>query len=79
MRKGDEAVARTFCKLMMEGKVHNALSYLSRNTSGGVLKLEDLIPETTSSGDKVLRSTYDILQDKHPQGKTPTPECLLNR
>ena len=40
--------------------------------------MEDLIPETTSSGDTVLHSTYDILQDKHPQGKTPTPECLLN-
>ena len=77
MRTGDETIARTFCKLMMEGKVHNALNYLSCNTSGGVLKLEDLIPETTSSGDTVLRSTYDILHDKHPQGKTPIPECLL--
>ena len=75
---GVEAIARTFCKLMMEGKVHNALNHLSRNTSGGDLKLDDLIPETTSSGDTVLRSTYDILQDKHPQGKISTPECLLN-
>ena len=78
LKMGDEAIARTFCKLMMEGKVHNALNYLSRNTSGGVLKLDDLIPETTSSGDTVLCSTYDILQDNHPQGKISTQECLLN-
>ena len=78
MTTGDKTIARTFCKLMMEGKVHNALNYLSRDTSGGVLKLEVLIPETTSSGDTLLRSTYDIHHDKHPQGKTPTPECLLD-
>ena len=32
---------------MGEGKVRNALHYLSRNTTGGVLKLDDMIPTTS--------------------------------
>lgn len=41
---GDEAIACTFSKLMLEGEVQSSLRYLSRNTSGGVLKLDKLIP-----------------------------------
>ena len=75
---GDEAISRTFCKLMKEGKVQGALRYLSRNTSGGVLKLNDLIPMTTDNGESYSRSTFDILREKHPPGKPPDPECLLH-
>ena len=62
----------------MEGKVQGALRYLSRHTTGGVLKLDDLIPVRTTDGDTCLRSTYDILQEKHPVGKPPAPDCLSN-
>ena len=74
----DEVISRTFGKLMMEGKVQGALRYLSRKTTGGVLKLDELIPVTTSTGDTGLRSTYDILCEKHPAGKPPSLECLLS-
>ena len=77
-RASDEAMAHTFCKLMIEGKVQCALRYLSRNTSGGVLKLDNLIPVTTSDGETCQCSTHDILREKHPLGKPPAPECLLN-
>ena len=73
---GDEATSRTFCKLMME--VQDALRYLFRNTSGGVLKLNDLIPMTMDNGESCSRSTFDILKEKHPPGKPPDPECLLH-
>ena len=43
------AIARTFCKLMMEGKVQGALRYFSCNMSGGVLKLDDLISMRTDN------------------------------
>ena len=62
----------------MEGKVQGALRYLSRHTTGGVLKLDDLIPVRTTDGDTCLRSTYDILQEKHPVGKPPAPDWLSN-
>lgn len=42
-----EAIARTFRNLMLHGKVLSALRYFSRNANGGVLKLEELVPETT--------------------------------
>ena len=62
----------------MEGKVQGALRYLSCNMSGGVLKLNDLIPMTTDNGESCSQSTFDILKEKHPPGKPPDPECLLH-
>ena len=72
------AIARTFRDLMLQGKVQGALRYLSRNTNGGVLKLEDLIPETTADGESILRSTRDVLKEKHPLGKDPDTCSLVN-
>lgn len=72
------AIARTFRDLMLQGKVQGALRYLSRNTNGGVLKLEDLIPETTEDGESILRSTRDVLKEKHPLGKDPDTCSLVN-
>ena len=63
---------------MLQGKVQSALRYLSRNTSGGVLKLDDMVPETSSNGETKLRSTRNILLDKHPSGKAPAARSLLN-
>ena len=40
-----DTISRTFRDLMLNGKVQSALRYLSRITNGGVLKLEDLVPE----------------------------------
>ena len=77
-QSNDEMIARTFRDLMMQGEVRNALRYLSRNTSGGVLKLDDMVPDTLHNGETVSRSTRDILLDKHPLGKDPTAGSLLN-
>lgn len=63
---------------MLQGKVQNALRYLSRNSSG-VLSLDDLVPETAKNGgEKQFHSTRDILIDKHPLGKQPEEGSLLN-
>ena len=45
------------------------------NMSGGVLKLNDLIPMTTDNGESCSQSTFDILKEKHPAEKSPDPEC----
>ena len=47
-------------------------------TNGGVLKLEDLIPETTEDGESILRSTRDVLKEKHPLGKDPDACSLVD-
>ena len=56
---------------MAQGKVRSALSYLSRDQTGGVLGLDDIIPQSQGL------TTRDILRDKHPPGKPACPEYLL--
>ena len=68
-----DAIAQTFRDLMLQGKVQNALRYLSRKT-----KLEDLVPETTKNGESILKSTGDILKEKHPLGKDSDACCLVD-
>ena len=68
----DDAIAHNFSWLMLQGKIQNALRYLSQNTSGGVLSLDDLVPEAArNGGESQLCTTWDILTDKHPIGKQP--------
>ena len=74
----DEIIAKTFRDIMLQGKVRSALNYLSRKTNGGVLQLDDLIPETSSNGETLMRSARDILNDKHPKGKAPPPSTLVD-
>ena len=64
----DEDVGETFRNLMLKGR-EGALRYLLKHTTGGVLKLDDLVPETTEEGETRMRSTRDILNEKHPLGK----------
>ena len=58
-----------------------ALQYLSHNTTGGVLSLDDMIPTVSSNSqpnsEPQLRSTRDFLWDKHPAGTSPDPSSLL--
>ena len=77
-RSNDEDVGRIFRNLMLKGRVQGALRYLSKHTTGGVLKLDDLIPETTVEGETRMRFTRDVLNDKHPLGKDPDPRILLD-
>ena len=74
----DEAMARTFRDLILNGKVRDALRFLSRNTSGGVLKLDELIPEQTEGGETVMRSVQEILEGKHPEATIPASSTLLD-
>ena len=60
-----------FRSLMAQGKVHSALSYLSRDQTGGILGLDDIIPQSQGL------TTRDILRDKHPPGIPACPESLL--
>ena len=73
----DYTIARNFGKMMEQGKVKNALRYLSRTSTKGVLSLDEMILFTSSGSKLVLQSTLDVLQDKHPTGKSPDPLSLL--
>ena len=69
-----DKAARTFNHLMLQGKVHAALRYLSCHSSGGVLDLNTQVPERSPNGSEVLSK---IFLDKHPLGKPPDPSILL--
>ena len=43
-----------------------------------MLKLEDLIRKTTDDGESILRSTRDVLKEKHPLGKDTESRCLVD-
>lgn len=73
-----DATARIFRDLMLQGRVQSALRYLWRNTNGGVLKLEDLVPERCTNGESILRSTRDVLKEKHLLGRDPDACCLMD-
>ena len=62
---------------MLQGKVKNALNYLSSKTNGGVLHFDDLVPGTTSNGEAKMRSARDILNNNHPKGRAPPPSTLV--
>lgn len=47
----NDAIARTFRDLILNRKVCDALRFLSRNTNGGILKLDDVIPEKAEDGE----------------------------
>ena len=64
-RMNPEAVSRAFSKMMFLGNVHGALNFLSRNTSGLPLKLEDVIQTKEGTTESVL----NILESLHPEGK----------
>ena len=61
-----------FRSKMSKGKIRSALSYISHEQTGGVLSLDDIIPESQGL------TTSDVLRDKHPIGKPACPEALLS-
>ena len=60
--------ARIFSKLMLEGKTHAALRFLSENPCSGILNIDDHV-----DGQTVL----DALRSKHPPAGEVDPEALI--
>ena len=72
-------VARLFDHLLSEGKVGAALRLLTVTHKGGVLPLDSLVPSgSDSSGNPLFKTTKEILQEKHPQGRVATQNYLLD-
>lgn len=61
--RGSASEARTFAKLMMEGKVRAALRTITATDNGGVLSLTKEVRET--------------LEKKHPPKQPPTPSAII--
>ena len=71
-------VARLFDHLLSKGKVGAALRLLTATCKGGVLPLDSLVPSgLDSSSSPLFKSTKEILQEKHPQGRLPLKILFL--
>ena len=69
--KSDQQLARSFAKLMMEGKVRAALRLISRQNGGPPLALDE-----KTEANRALMSVRDILKQKHPEGKPVIPSAI---
>ena len=65
----DKKVAKSFSKLMKQGKVSTAMRVLEK-VQGKVISIHD--PADSD------RSVLDVLRDKHPAGKNAAPESLVD-
>ena len=62
-RKGSgQQLARSFAKLMFQGKTQAALQLLTDKRKGQVLHLHD----TVKNGNSTLTTVKDVLKSKHP-------------
>jgi hypothetical protein len=73
-----EKITRGFSRLMLQGKVHQAVRLISIADKRGLLSLDALIPDVDSNGNAIWKTTREILLEKHHEGKTPLPETLLS-
>ena len=65
-KRQENNTARSFAKLLFEGKVRAALRLLTNQSTGGVLPLDKTIP--LDSGHTI--TVREVLQVKHPPGQT---------
>ena len=68
----EDHVAHIFSKLMMAGKVKSALRFITDNSRGGILKLDD---QVTVQNEKI--QVREILQLKHPASRPACENSLL--
>ena len=65
----DEQMSKTYTRLVLEGKLRQAVRFITQRDQGGVLQMDDL---DSKSGLPVL----EVLQSKHPDAIIPPPEAL---
>ena len=72
----DDRIARTFSKLMMEGRVRAALRLLVKDGRTGLLKLDQVIGAAEGSTGKTVK---EILEEKHPDANQAYGDAILSR
>ena len=63
-RRSEENLARSFSKLMFEGKIRAALHLISKQDGGPPMAIDQVV-----STNGMTQSVHDILKQKHPEGK----------
>ena len=55
----------------MEGKIHSAVRFLSKNQGGGVLDLNEFVDDSRTC------TVLDVLSEKHPPGQDMAIDTLV--
>ena len=71
-------MARTFSKLMMEGRVRAALRLLAKNGRTGLLTLDQVIYEGPVEG-STGKTVREVLEEKHPDANPAYGDAVLHR
>ena len=74
--KSDQQLARSFAKLMMEGKVKAALRLISRQNGGPPLALDEKTEANGAPMSVRVSPLRDLLKQKHPEGKPVIPSTI---
>ena len=69
--KDEEGRSRIFAKLVMEGKIHSAVRFLSENQGRGVLDLNEFVDSSRTC------TVLDVLSKKHPPGQDMAIDTLV--
>ena len=68
-------LARTFSKLMFQGKTRAAMQLLAKQGMGGILGVDDMI----DLGDNTQKPVLEILKSKHPPAQPISADALSER
>ena len=71
-QRSEEQLARSFSKLMMEGKVRAVLRLVAQQEGGVPMEIDRVI----NSDSETLQTVFDILKLKHPEGKPVMASAL---
>ena len=74
-KRSEEQLARSFSKLMMEGKVRAALCLITKQEGGNPLAIDQ--PVNTDMN-RTTQTVFDVLKLKHPEGK-PVKVSAIDR
>ena len=74
IKKGmtEEQIGKRFTKMVLEGKIRQAVRFITERGQGGALKIEDMV----KGKDGTESLVYDILQSKHPDSVDPPGEAF---
>ena len=71
-------MARGFNRLMLQGKVRQAVRLIPNANRGSLLDIDSLIPVgENENGDTEWKTTREVLLEKHPHGCAPAAETMV--
>ena len=72
MGQSDEQITKTFTRMVLQGKIRQAVRFVTERGSGGALSADDKVMNKDGTESTVL----EVLRSKHPEAVHPREEDL---